>query len=1088
MKYLILALSIFTISVSGQGLLPNPSTVSQATVNAALGGSIAASGTDTYTGSLTGLTTYTGFACDIQFANANTGAATLNITGATVLGAKTLKKYLSGSLADLAAGDIQAGARIRFYYNGTYLVMMGSAGTDSNAIHQGINTLTKNTFIYGNKAVAFGVDSTFTDNLIDGFTVSSNGTGISLSASSGSDIGAFFVQPDFFRVSTKSGSAIEIDNTPNSGDINLSSTSGKTKVISGDFYVTAKPARNDTLNNLLAWNYSTGKFQLRKASSISGGGGGSLGTITADPFHYPTSGDSFDVFGGRTRGNLQSFFNAYTLPVVTGLNNRFVIDGNSQGDGAALSDTTKRYGTVAAAILGGTAAGYTYKNFAVAGQTTVNMNSDAVSQIDGSYVAGKSKNYLAAFEVENDALLNPGSSSATLYSHISSYWSGRKTAGYYVIAMTSPLRGVYTTVQDLTINQRIEAVNTSIRSGTSDYNTLIDIPAIPRLSNFRSRVGFINDNLHFNVSGQADLADRVVSKIRADLSQQDYTPPNFMSWNGNTPDRSMIVGSLNAQPLGFITNGKVRGEFESFGTFDVNAHVVGSSDIPFNTKNQAIGVFINPGLKAGANDDIMSALTIQTEYFDPVTFTGTISDNFTINKQLTTTTHTNLLRIGANGEMSITPKLSGVATSAITINPTITGPSSGNYIENSISGTYTYNANNQAHTTLSISPNLTRGSFSSVTETTLDINSGSTATSADKAINVSVAEGTGIAIGASGTGNGMNIISGSSGAGLLSLMTAGSGIPAIMFKTSGTAVVQRNITNSASTGLLDMHSFERGATNQTAGSGIDNYVLLTSDAGNTVRAFQEDYYWITNVNASENSAVRWSNVIAGTLTEGMRLEGKNLIVKGNLNIASMSTAGVLVNDASGNVTSTTAPTLSLDNVFLKTSTQASGRNVLSSDNNSIVYFTNTSPVSMSIVTGLTLGFHCRLLQTGAAGSIVVSGSGTTVIGATSTTNIGDMLDIYYYKSSETYVVTLIPAPVVSLRKAGSFSGAGTATTVFTVTFGNTQANTSYKVLVTPTSALSAALFYVTNKTTTTFDVTYLAGLTGTVTFDWLVEP
>lgn len=70
--------------------------------------------------------------------------------------------------------------------------------------------------------------------------------------------------------------------------------------------------------------------------------------------------------------------------------------------------------------------------------------------------------------------------------------------------------------------------------------------------------------------------------------------------------------------------------------------------------------------------------------------------------------------------------------------------------------------------------------------------------------------------------------------------------------------------------------------------------------------------------------------------------------------------------------------------------------------------------------------------------------------------------------------------------AGSFSGAGTATTVFTVTIGATMANSTYKVNVTPTSALSAALFYVTNKTTTTFDVTYLAGLTGTVTFDWSV--
>lgn len=68
--------------------------------------------------------------------------------------------------------------------------------------------------------------------------------------------------------------------------------------------------------------------------------------------------------------------------------------------------------------------------------------------------------------------------------------------------------------------------------------------------------------------------------------------------------------------------------------------------------------------------------------------------------------------------------------------------------------------------------------------------------------------------------------------------------------------------------------------------------------------------------------------------------------------------------------------------------------------------------------------------------------------------------------------------------SGSFSGVGVATTVFTVTIGSTQSGTSYKVNVTPTSALSAAVFYVTNKTTTTFDVTYLAGLTGTVTFDW----
>ena len=70
--------------------------------------------------------------------------------------------------------------------------------------------------------------------------------------------------------------------------------------------------------------------------------------------------------------------------------------------------------------------------------------------------------------------------------------------------------------------------------------------------------------------------------------------------------------------------------------------------------------------------------------------------------------------------------------------------------------------------------------------------------------------------------------------------------------------------------------------------------------------------------------------------------------------------------------------------------------------------------------------------------------------------------------------------------SGSFSWVGTATTAFTVTIGATQANNTYKVNITPTASLSAALFYISAKTTTTFTVTYLAGLTWTVTFDWLL--
>lgn len=72
--------------------------------------------------------------------------------------------------------------------------------------------------------------------------------------------------------------------------------------------------------------------------------------------------------------------------------------------------------------------------------------------------------------------------------------------------------------------------------------------------------------------------------------------------------------------------------------------------------------------------------------------------------------------------------------------------------------------------------------------------------------------------------------------------------------------------------------------------------------------------------------------------------------------------------------------------------------------------------------------------------------------------------------------------------ANSFSGVGTATTTFTVTIGSTMSNNTYKVTATPTNLLSAAVFYINNKTTTTFDVVYLAGLTGTVAFDWILAP
>lgn len=72
--------------------------------------------------------------------------------------------------------------------------------------------------------------------------------------------------------------------------------------------------------------------------------------------------------------------------------------------------------------------------------------------------------------------------------------------------------------------------------------------------------------------------------------------------------------------------------------------------------------------------------------------------------------------------------------------------------------------------------------------------------------------------------------------------------------------------------------------------------------------------------------------------------------------------------------------------------------------------------------------------------------------------------------------------------SGTHSQVVAGTTVFTVTIGQTMGNTNYKVTTEALNSLSAPVRYVTNKTATTFDVTYLSGLTGTVEFDWILVP
>lgn len=71
---------------------------------------------------------------------------------------------------------------------------------------------------------------------------------------------------------------------------------------------------------------------------------------------------------------------------------------------------------------------------------------------------------------------------------------------------------------------------------------------------------------------------------------------------------------------------------------------------------------------------------------------------------------------------------------------------------------------------------------------------------------------------------------------------------------------------------------------------------------------------------------------------------------------------------------------------------------------------------------------------------------------------------------------------------GNSTTTGTATTAVTVSIGTTMANTTYNVSITPRDLLTAVNYYISAQTTTTFTVTFVTGLTGSINFDYLVTP
>lgn len=114
------------------------------------------------------------------------------------------------------------------------------------------------------------------------------------------------------------------------------------------------------------------------------------------------------------------------------------------------------------------------------------------------------------------------------------------------------------------------------------------------------------------------------------------------------------------------------------------------------------------------------------------------------------------------------------------------------------------------------------------------------------------------------------------------------------------------------------------------------------------------------------------------------------------------------------------------------------------------------------------------------GASVVNTDGTALTGTSGAVHLKWDTDISAWQS-------FTPNPDAFLVPvSGSFSQSVTATTSFDVSIS--EPNTNYQVNVTPTSLLATAAYYISNKATNKFTVTFVSALTGTVAFDWALFP
>ncbi|MCM3901014.1 MAG: SGNH/GDSL hydrolase family protein [Pyrinomonadaceae bacterium] len=152
----------------------------------------------------------------------------------------------------------------------------------------------------------------------------------------------------------------------------------------------------------------------------------------------------------------------------------------------------------------------------VAGQTVIQMESDAATQVDGQLNTASPQKVLCAWGGTNDLAVG-GSSAAVAYANYAAYCLARRTAGWKVVAMTILPRAAAGI--SATFETDRQTVNASIRSNWRSFaNAIADVGGSALIGDAgdNDNITYYDaDDIHLNNAGYAIVAGLVKAAIES---------------------------------------------------------------------------------------------------------------------------------------------------------------------------------------------------------------------------------------------------------------------------------------------------------------------------------------------------------------------------------------------------------------------------------------------------------------------------------------------------------------------------------------------------------------------------------------------